>query len=80
MSDVFRAVYHDGAFIPKEPCDVPEDSEVLLMLQGPASVPPEVTDLEQRANLMRSLVERMRATPLPVDAPRLSREALHERR
>jgi Protein of unknown function DUF104 len=35
MSKSLKAVYRRGAFIPKTPRHLPEDSEVELIVQGP---------------------------------------------
>jgi len=80
MSQRIKAVYHDGAFIPKQPCELPEGSEVELTVEGPLSVPPEITDPEERRRFMKTLIERMRQNPIPADAPHFTRDELHERR
>ena len=58
MSQTLKAVYRGGAFVPVEPCDLPEE----------------------RNRIMEELVARMRDNPIPADAPRFTREGLHERR
>jgi len=78
MSQKLKAVFHDGAFLPQERCDVSEGSEVELIVQGPFVVPPEVTDREERRRILAKLVQRMRRNPIPAGAPRFTREALHE--
>ena len=40
MSDALRAVYRNGVFVPETACDLPEDSEVELIVQGPVIIPP----------------------------------------
>ena len=80
MTRRVRAVYHGGAFVPREPCDVPADSEVELLIQGPFVLPPEVSEPEERKRILRGLVQRMRQNPIPSAAPPLGREALHDRR
>ena len=80
MSQRLRAVYHSGCFVPKEPCDVPEGSEVELIIQGPAVLLPEVTDPEERRRILKAVLESTLSNPLPASAPRLTREELHERR
>jgi len=42
MSQRIKAVFHDGAFVPKQPCALPEGSEVELTVEGPLFIPPEV--------------------------------------
>ena len=75
-----KATYRQGAFFPATQFDLPEDSEVDLVVEGPSVVPPTVTDAEQRCRILRQVTDRMRRNPLPADAPKLSRDQLHERR
>jgi len=81
MSQTLKAIYRDGAFIPQAPCDLPEGAEVELTISAPRVLPPKVTDPGERKRIMERMVERMRANPIPADAPRrFTREELHERR
>ena len=80
MSQRVRAIYQQGAFIPQEPCDLPEGSQVELIIENPHIIPPVVTDPEERKRILERMVERMRANPIPANAPRFTREELHERR
>jgi hypothetical protein len=41
--------------------------------------PPEVTTPEERARILENVVERMKRNPLPSNAPRFSRDEMHER-
>ena len=75
-----KAVYRGGAFVPETRCDLPEEAEVDLLVQGPRLVPPTVTDREQRAHVLRQVTERMKRNPIPAEAPRFTRDELHERR
>lgn len=79
MSLQVRAVYRDGAFVVRERCDLPQDTEVNLIIQGPMLVPPVITDPAERASFLKAMAERMRQNPLPAEAVRFSREELHER-
>jgi hypothetical protein len=38
-----------------------------------------ITDPEERAKRMKALVERMQRNPIPANAPRFTRDELHER-
>lgn len=80
MSQRVRAIYQNGAFIPQVPCDLPENSEVELVIESPRALPPLVTDPEERKRIMEELIQNMRSNPLPENAPRFTREELHERR
>ena len=79
MSQRLKAIYREGVFIPQTPCDLPEDSEVELIIEEPRVTSPAVTDLEERRRILKRMVERMRANPIPANAPRFTREELHER-
>lgn len=79
-SHKLKALYQGGVFVPQEPCDVPEGSEVELIIRGPLIIPPQVKTAKERQHILRMMIERMRQNPLPVDGPPLTREALHERR
>ena len=80
MSQRIRAVFHDGAFIPQQPCDLPEGSEVVLEIAASHVLPPEEPDPEERKRILKEVVEDMRRHPFPDDAPHFTREEMHERR
>jgi len=80
MSLQIRAIYRDGVFVVKQPCDLPQESEVDLIVQGPWTMPPMETDPDQRARVLRGVTQRMRNNPIPAEAPRFTRDELHERR
>ena len=80
MSNRIKATFHDGAFIPQQPFDLPEGAQVELVIEGPTVTPPEVSDPEERRQILNAMVDRMIQNPIPADAPRFSREELHERR
>ena len=76
-----KAVYSHGSFVPERLLDLPEGTRVTLTLQREALVvPPLVTDPEERRRVLKELVEDMAANPAPPNAPRFTRDALHERR
>jgi hypothetical protein len=75
-----RAVFQDGKFVPVEPCALPESQEVQLIIESPRIIPSAITNPAERAKLMEELVARMKANPLPANAPKLTRDQLHERR
>lgn len=79
MSQRLKAVYRRGAFLPKEPCEVPEGSEVELTIEGPFLLSPEVREPKEQKHILKAIVERMRQNPIPAGAPPLTRESLHER-
>ena len=83
MSVRLKAVYRDGAFVPVpngEKLNVPENAEVEITVHDPYVIPPRVTDEAERARIMQELVESWNQHPLRGDAPRLTRDELHERR
>ena len=79
MSQRLRATFHLGAFIPQQPCEIPEGSEVDIIVDGPAMLPPEETDIETRKQILIELVESIRRHPFPQGAPLFTREELHDR-
>jgi predicted DNA-binding antitoxin AbrB/MazE fold protein len=81
MQEILRAVYRNGAFVPVVPCSLPEETEVEVCVRDGADViPPLEPDAARRAKIKKRLLERMSNAPLPPDAPKLSRDQLHERR
>ena len=80
MQETFRAVYRDGAFVPIVPCNLPEETPVEVIVQDSRGVmPPLVTDPEERARIRKAVVARMQRNPIPANAPRFTRDELHER-
>ena len=75
-----KAVYRGGAFVPETQCDLPEEAEVDLQVQGPLHVSPAITDPEQRDCVLRRITARMKQNPISPEAPRFTRDELHERR
>ena len=80
MTTTVRAVFRKGAFIPHAPCLLPENSEVNLTIESPMFPPPAVTDPAERQRILDEVIESMRNNPIPPDAPRFTREEMHERR
>ena len=80
MIQRIRAVYRNGAFCPETPCDLPDDSEVDLLVQEANVRGPSVTDPDERARILHRITERMQNNPLPSGTPPFSRDELHERR
>ena len=79
MNATLRAVYRNGVFVPETACQLPDNSEVELVVQGPVVIPPSVADPQERARIRKRVVERMRQNPIPANAPRFTRDQLHER-
>jgi predicted DNA-binding antitoxin AbrB/MazE fold protein len=80
MSQRIKAVFQNGAFVPQQPCDLPEGSVVELTVYDPYTIPPAIKDRVQRAAMLQELVQRMRDNPIPEAAPSFTRDELHERR
>ena len=79
MTNRIRATYRDGVFIPDEPFTLQESTVVQLTVEL-VTTPPAIADPVERARCMAALLERMQNNPIPPDAPRFTREELHERR
>ncbi len=80
MEATVRAVYQNGVFVPTTACNFPENTEVEVSVPGPLVIPPEITDPEEGIRHMKEVVARMQQNPIPLNAPRFTREELHERR
>ena len=80
MSQRLKAIYRAGAFVPQMPCDLPEGAEVELTIHEANTLAPKVTDPEERQRIMGELIQNMLDNPIPANAPRFTREELHERR
>ena len=80
----FSATYRDGAFHPDEPCELPEGTRVTVREGKDGVLPPLEPDPVKRREIRKELVKKMTENPLlagiPEDAPRLTREQMHERR
>ncbi len=79
MVQVIKAVFAHGAFIPQSRCDFPEGTRVELTINA-GVLSPEVADMTERARILRDIVTRMNNNPIPANAPRFSRDEMHERR
>jgi predicted DNA-binding antitoxin AbrB/MazE fold protein len=83
VAQALRAIYRNGAFVPYGVFDLPEGTEVELLIQP--SVPsvlvsPPISEPAAKRQFLRTLIERMQQNPIPTHAPRLTRDSLHERR
>jgi predicted DNA-binding antitoxin AbrB/MazE fold protein len=75
-----KAIYRNGTFILQSACELPEGTEVELLVQSPHVVSPLLSDVEIKKQFLKSLIERMQQNPIPLNAPRFTRDMLHERR
>lgn len=83
MSLRLKAIYKDGAFVPipnGEKLNVSENAEVEITVHDPYVVPATATSDEDRERALRELLETWQQHPLRGDAPRVTRDELHERR
>ena len=83
MSVTIRAIYRDGAFVPitdGEKLKVPENAEVELTVHDRYVLPATAKSDEERERAVRELFASWDAHPLRPDAPRLTRDEMHERR
>ena len=75
-----KAIYRNGTFILQSAFELPEETEVELLIQSPHVVSPLLSGVEVKKQFLKSLVERMQQNPIPLNAPRSTRDMLHERR
>ncbi len=83
MSVRLKAIYRNGAFVPipnGEKLNVPENTEVELTVHDPYVLPSTAASVEERARALRELFASWDAHPVRADAPRLTRDEMHERR
>jgi len=80
MSQALKAIYQKGTFILQTDFELPEGTEVELLIQSPPVISPLISDAGAKQRFLRSLVERMQQNLIPLNAPRFTREMLHERR
>jgi hypothetical protein len=83
MSLKLKAIYKDGAFVPisnGDKLNVSENAEVEITVHDPNVVSATATSDEERERALRELFASWDAHPLRSDAPRLTREEMHERR
>ncbi|WP_072721966.1 MULTISPECIES: antitoxin family protein [Planktothrix] len=59
MPKALKAIYQNGTFILKNPCNLPEGVEVELFVQSPQVISPQITDIDARQHFLKQLVERM---------------------
>ena len=72
-----RAIFRDGKFVPEQPCVIPNNAQVELTVTSRSDQHP--IDPAARAQEMADIVAAMMNNPLPADAPRFTRDELHER-
>ncbi len=80
MSQALKAIYHNGTFILQTAFDLPEGTEVELLVRSFQVASPPISDLETKRQFLKSLIERMQQNPIPLNAPQFTRDMLHERR
>ena len=59
-----KATYRNGTFIPNSPYDVPENTEVELMVNCPCEYAQDVLDPETRKAILHELLTRMSQSSL----------------
>ncbi|PSB12147.1 DUF104 domain-containing protein [filamentous cyanobacterium CCP2] len=79
MPQFLKAIYRSGTFILQTDYELPEGTEVELLVQFPHVISPPISDVEAKQRFLKALTERMQQNPIPVDAPQFTREMLHER-
>jgi predicted DNA-binding antitoxin AbrB/MazE fold protein len=79
MPQALKATYRNGAFILQTVYELPEGTEVELLIQSAQVVLSPISDPETKQQFLKSLVERMQQNPIPLNAPQFTREELHER-
>jgi hypothetical protein len=73
------AVFRDGAFHPQQPCDLPNESKVLLFVESSPAESSGALDEQERRKILERVTMRMRNNPLPANDPKITRDWIHER-
>ncbi len=79
MTQSLKAIYRNGTFVLQTPIDLAEETEVELVVQASQLIAPPITDIATKQKRLKALVARIQQNPIPLDAPRFTRETLHER-
>lgn len=83
MSHRLRAIYKNGAFVPLsngEKLNVSENAEVEITVHDPSGLPLTAARSQERERALHELFASWDEHPLRADAPRLTRDEMHERR
>lgn len=72
MLNRFQAVYRDGAFIPNEPCQLAENTEVDLIMSPSHNNMKEIIDSDVRKEILHALLRRIRQTSLATSSASLT--------
>ncbi|WP_107667800.1 DUF104 domain-containing protein [Cyanothece sp. BG0011] len=67
-----KATYHNGTFILNTPWDLPNNTEVELMVSCPSEYGEDVLDRETRKEILNALLARMRQTALMAETNRIT--------
>lgn len=84
MLEIVKTVFRNGAFFPKTPIELPEETEVEIVVEKAAlnsNGDLSQTETGMRQNIMAEFIKRASSRTISDDAPyRFNREELHERR
>ncbi|NEQ32587.1 MAG: antitoxin family protein [Leptolyngbya sp. SIO4C5] len=78
MAQALKAVYRNGTFVLQTAVELPEGTEVELLVRPASMAAPSIADAAAKRQFLAALVQRMQQNPIPVNAPRLTRDSLHE--
>ena len=73
------AVYRDGVFVPDAELELANDTPAEILIEDAALKGVKTLNSEQRAQLRLEAVATMRQQRLSREAPRFTREELHDR-
>ena len=80
MTQTVKVIYQHGAFVPLEPLHLPENTEIEITIRDPLIIPSTISDPSKKLDVMRDLIRSMQKNPIPSNAPKFTRDELHERR
>ena len=85
MLEIIKTTYRNGAFVPQTPVEFSENEEVVIVVNksekksAPNEQETNLTD-EEKKTALKKVIERMQSNSISMNAPRFTREELHERR
>jgi len=72
MSQALKAIYRNGTFVLQTTFELPEETEVELLIQPTHVVSPPISSKEAKLKFLKSLVERIQKNPIPLNSPQFS--------
>ncbi|MBD1868133.1 antitoxin family protein [Cyanobacteria bacterium FACHB-471] len=69
MPQALKAIYCNGKFILQTAFELPEGTEVELLIESTQVLSPPIADVETKRQFLEWLIERMQQNPIPTNTP-----------